>query len=158
MFHSNHIFDLTPKQTVKYPISYSLLEMKPTSTTTKLTLHVSRRYESHLKEIQQGGLSLYKLSMIYRSPSPSCWSFFFLFCFVLFFRDRVSLYSPGCPGAHFVDQAGLELRNPPASASRVLGLKACATTPSSCWSFFTTYFFYLCINCQNKKKKAEFHG
>jgi hypothetical protein len=46
-----------------------------------------------------------------------------------FFRDRVSLYSPGCPGAHFVDQAGLELRNPPASASRVLGLKACATTP-----------------------------
>jgi hypothetical protein len=47
----------------------------------------------------------------------------------LVFRDRVSLYSPGCPGAHFVDQAGLELRNPPASASRVLELKACATTP-----------------------------
>jgi hypothetical protein len=44
------------------------------------------------------------------------------------FRDRVSLYSPGCPGTHFVDQAGLELRNLPASASRVLGLKACATT------------------------------
>jgi hypothetical protein len=41
----------------------------------------------------------------------------------------VSLYSPGCPGTHFVDQAGLELKNPPASASRVLGLKACATTP-----------------------------
>ena len=47
----------------------------------------------------------------------------------MFFRDRVSLYSPGCPGAHFVDQAGLELRNLPASASRVLELKACATTP-----------------------------
>jgi hypothetical protein len=44
-----------------------------------------------------------------------------------FFQDRVSLYSPGCPGTHFVDQASLELRNPPASASRVLGLKACAT-------------------------------
>jgi hypothetical protein len=28
-----------------------------------------------------------------------------------------SLYSPGCPGPHFVDQAGLKLRNPPASAS-----------------------------------------
>ena len=28
----------------------------------------------------------------------------------------------------FVDQAGLELRNPSASASRVLGLKACTTT------------------------------
>jgi hypothetical protein len=49
-----------------------------------------------------------------------------LFCFV--FRDRVSLCSPGCPGTHFVDQAGLELRNPPASASQVLGLKVFATT------------------------------
>jgi hypothetical protein len=44
--------------------------------------------------------------------------------------ERVSLCSPGCPGTHFVDQAGLKLRNPPASASRVLGLKVCATTPS----------------------------
>ncbi|GAB1298759.1 ERO1-like protein alpha [Apodemus speciosus] len=40
----------------------------------------------------------------------------------------VSLCSPGCSGTHSVDQAGLELRNPPASASQVLGLKACATT------------------------------
>jgi hypothetical protein len=62
------------------------------------------------------------------------------FCFVLFFRDRVSLYSPGCPGTHFVDQAGLELRNPPASASRVLGLKACATTPGLCDFFYTLPF------------------
>jgi hypothetical protein len=45
-----------------------------------------------------------------------------------FFRDRVSLCSPGCPGTHSVDQAGLELGNPPASASQVLGLKACAPT------------------------------
>jgi hypothetical protein len=52
-----------------------------------------------------------------------------LFVFVFVFRDRVSLCSPGCPGTHSVDQAGLELRNPPASASPVLGLKACATTP-----------------------------
>jgi hypothetical protein len=53
-------------------------------------------------------------------------------CFFLFgfFQDRVSLYNPGCPGTHFVDQAGLELRNPPVSASQVLGLRACATTPS----------------------------
>jgi hypothetical protein len=48
-----------------------------------------------------------------------------------FFRDRVSLCSPGCPRTHYVDQAGLELRNLPASASRVLGLKAYATTSSS---------------------------
>jgi hypothetical protein len=56
-----------------------------------------------------------------------------LFCFVLFvfwvFWDRVSLCSPVCPETHFADQAGLELRNLPASASWVLGLKACATTP-----------------------------
>ena len=42
-----------------------------------------------------------------------------LFCFVLFlfFRDRVSLCSPDCSGTHSVDQAGLEFRNPPTSAS-----------------------------------------
>ena len=37
--------------------------------------------------------------------------FLFLFLFFVFFWDRVSLYSSGCPGPHFVDQAGLELRN-----------------------------------------------
>jgi hypothetical protein len=42
------------------------------------------------------------------------------------------MYSSDCPGPHFVDQAGLELRNLSASASQVLGLKACATTPSFC--------------------------
>jgi hypothetical protein len=31
-------------------------------------------------------------------------SFFCLFV-CLFFRDRVSLYSPSCPGTHFVDQS-----------------------------------------------------
>ncbi|GAB1295761.1 THO complex subunit 5 homolog [Apodemus speciosus] len=41
---------------------------------------------------------------------------------------KVSLCSPGCPGTHSVDQAGLKLRNPPASASQVLGLQACTTT------------------------------
>jgi hypothetical protein len=30
--------------------------------------------------------------------------------FVFVFQDRVSLCSPGCPGTHSVDQAGLELR------------------------------------------------
>jgi hypothetical protein len=61
----------------------------------------------------------------------------FLFCFALFvcflgffffFSEKVSLCSPGCPGPHFVDQAGLKLRNSPASASQVLGLKVFATT------------------------------
>jgi hypothetical protein len=47
--------------------------------------------------------------------------YFFLSLLFLFFRDRVSLCGPGCPGTHSVDQAGLELTNPPASASPVLG-------------------------------------
>ena len=45
---------------------------------------------------------------------------FVLFCFVLFcfvFQHRVSLYSSGCPGTHSVDQAGLELKDLPSSAS-----------------------------------------
>jgi hypothetical protein len=41
----------------------------------------------------------------------------------LFVQDRVSLCSPGCPGTHFVDQAGLKLRNLPASASQSAGIK-----------------------------------
>jgi hypothetical protein len=48
--------------------------------------------------------------------------------FLFLFRDRVSLCSPGCSGTYFVDQAGLELRNLPASASQVLGSMGCATT------------------------------
>jgi hypothetical protein len=36
--------------------------------------------------------------------------FFFFFLF-MFFQERASLCSPGCPVTHSVDQAGLELRN-----------------------------------------------
>jgi hypothetical protein len=64
--------------------------------------------------------------------------FVFLFvCFLFFgfwflvFRDRVSLYNPGCPRTHFVDQAGLKFRNLPVSAFQVLGLKACGTTTTT---------------------------
>jgi hypothetical protein len=61
---------------------------------------------------------------------------FLEFCLFVF-RDRVSLCNPGCPGTHFVDQAGLELRNLPASASasQVLGLKVCTTTPGLALGF-----------------------
>jgi hypothetical protein len=71
--------------------------------------------------------------------------FFLVLVLVLVFQDRVSLYSPGCPGTYFVDQAGLELRNPPASASGVLGLKVCATTPGypCVLSFIFECFYYL---------------
>jgi hypothetical protein len=65
---------------------------------------------------------------------------FYFVCFFLFFRDRISLCSPDCPGTHSVDQAGLELRNPPASASQVLGLKPCATITR-----LATFIFILLI-------------
>jgi hypothetical protein len=39
--------------------------------------------------------------------------------------------SPGCPGAHSVDQAGLELRDLPAFTSHVLGSEAYTILPGS---------------------------
>jgi hypothetical protein len=39
--------------------------------------------------------------------------FYHSLSFFSVFRDRVSLCSPGCPGTHSVDQAGLELRSLP---------------------------------------------
>jgi hypothetical protein len=66
--------------------------------------------------------------------------YFVLFSFVFVFRDRVSLCNPVCPGTHSVDQAGLELRNPPASASQVLGLKAHATATTTTTRLF--FFFF----------------
>jgi hypothetical protein len=48
---------------------------------------------------------------------------FFLFvCFVLFFETGFLFVALAVLKNHFVDQAGLELRNSPASASQVLGL------------------------------------
>ncbi|GAB1288525.1 Elongator complex protein 1 [Apodemus speciosus] len=41
---------------------------------------------------------------------------------LLLATDRVSLYCPGYLGTHSVDQAGLEFRNPPASASQSAGI------------------------------------
>jgi hypothetical protein len=81
-----------------------------------------------------------------------------VFCFVLFvfvFRDRVSLCSPGCPRIHSVDQAGLELRNPPASASQVLGLKVCAATAQLIISFLRNPFQGL-WNSVEKKLACSF--
>ena len=49
------------------------------------------------------------------------------------FQTGFSLCSPG---THSVGQAGLELRDPPASASRVLGLKAAPPARLS-WTFLT---------------------
>lgn len=48
----------------------------------------------------------------------------------------------GCLGTCSVDQAGLDLRNLPASACRVLGLKASQVSACCmCWGFWFTSFF-----------------
>ena len=66
--------------------------------------------------------------------AKSCTSFLLLLLFVLgfffccFFPDRVSLCNTGYSGPHSVDHTGLELRDLPAFASWMLGLKVCATT------------------------------
>lgn len=49
--------------------------------------------------------------------------FWFVFVFWFFvFGDRVSQHSLGWLGSHHIDQAGLQFRNPSASASQTLGL------------------------------------
>jgi hypothetical protein len=66
-------------------------------------------------------------SMRQRELTANGWrrQMFAWFCFV--FQDRVSLCSPGCPGTHSVDQAGLSL---PSAI-----LKVCATLPGSWLEF-----------------------
>jgi hypothetical protein len=53
-------------------------------------------------------------------------AFFLISMLKFFFRFlRVSLCSLGYTGTFSIDQTGLELRDPPASASPVPALKAC---------------------------------
>jgi hypothetical protein len=63
--------------------------------------------------------------------------------FFFLISRRVSLYRPGCPGTHSVDQAGLEHKNLPAPASQVLGLKASTTTARPKCHYFYFLIFYL---------------
>jgi hypothetical protein len=70
------------------------------------------------------------------------WFWFWFFWVFWFFKNRAGC-SPDCPGSCAVDQAGLELRDLPASASQVLGLKVYAATtwPTSYFLFFFFFFF-----------------
>jgi hypothetical protein len=106
-----------------------------------------------------GSLPFYGLTAIARLPTPQITLDFFFF-FFLIFRDRVSLCSSGCPGTHSVGQAVLELRNPPASASQVLGLKACTTTARRTtldinilifWLFFSWFLSWTLSNTVSDK-------
>jgi hypothetical protein len=56
--------------------------------------------------------------------------FFQFFWFFGFLETGFLYVALNCPGTHFVDQGGLRLKDLPVFTSQVLGLKACATTPS----------------------------
>jgi hypothetical protein len=119
---------------------------------------ISPNFVKHVTEILIGlycmcrsRLAIYKL---YNTKSAKnhehgrflLFFFGFVFCLVVWFgflRNKVSLCSPGCPGTHSVVQAGLELRNSPASASQVLGLKACTTTRFLLLNVFFSIFHIL---------------
>ena len=90
------------------------------------TFFIHRSVHSPNKKLCQlysGWVFLHQL--IIKTVPHKRMSVFFVCLFV--FGSRVSLYIPGCPGPPFVDQAGLELRNLPASAFQVMGLNVCAT-------------------------------
>jgi hypothetical protein len=76
--------------------------------------------------------------------SPLSTSSFLINLFIFVFSESGFLCVAGSPGTHSVDQAGLELRNLPASASQVLGLKACATTVRLSNYFQRMYKVYFC--------------
>ena len=74
---------------------------------------------------------------MYHQYSVTLKMIFCLFVFIVFvfwfFNTQfcVCLCSPSCPRTNSEDQARLEVRNLPASASQVLELKACTTMPST---------------------------
>jgi hypothetical protein len=94
-------------------------------------------------------ISVHKLIFLYGDCLVDKIFFFFFW----FFETG---YSPGCPGTHSVDQAGLELRNQPVSASQVLGLKVCATQPGlqSELQDSQGYTEKPCFKKQNKTKQS----
>lgn len=76
-----------------------------------------------------GGVAVATLNALERSFLSAMVSGSSLLCLGLVcFRDRASLCGPDCPKTHSVNQAGLRLKDPPASTSYVLGSKACAAT------------------------------
>ena len=87
-----------------------------------MSLHRNRKERHkhiHTKKLTKVFLKdIFYISKGYLGQIMVAYISFVLFFVFWFFRDRVSLYSPGCPGTHSVDQAGLNLRNPPASASQ----------------------------------------
>jgi hypothetical protein len=77
-----------------------------------------------------------------------------LLLLLLLLFEIFSLCSLGCRGTHSVDQASLELRNLPASASQVLGLQASTTSARPTNTFLKHFPGWLWVfNTIRQKKK-----
>jgi hypothetical protein len=76
--------------------------------------------------------------MVAYTFNPSTWEGILFVCFDFVFQDGVPcIHSLGCPGTSSVDQAVLELKDPTAPASQMLGLKTNTTKPS----FYSTFIY-----------------
>lgn len=109
--------------------------MQMVSTELSLKLHLGRCLMAHKTQTDCEGRILlhcsewgiwtvvlwvnYIKNMSMPSPNPGCYSLCLLSGIFSYFLCMLSLCSPGCPGT---------CRNPSASTSPVVGLKACATT------------------------------
>jgi hypothetical protein len=89
---------------------------------------VARRFTERL---WTSSLSLLAILTVYFALNFSIlfiYLFIYLFNLFIFGFLRQGVQPWLTPETHSVYEAGLELRNPPASDSQVLGLKACTTT------------------------------
>lgn len=72
---------------------------------------------------------IFSIQVVQTTPNTAYFCFLYVsFFFLWFFEIGFFLDSHGCPGIFSVDRTGLELRDPPTSASRVLELQVCTTT------------------------------
>lgn len=90
------------------------------------------RTECHPTEVQEAGV-ITKSSSLHLTKVTVFKVLVILFCFVLK-EHRISLCSPCCPGFLHVDRAGFKLRDPPASAFYMLGLKMSSHDKRYSWT------------------------
>lgn len=90
--------------------------------------HVRNDLDAHIPELEIYGF----VSSGEIQQSAFQWTSVFSFSFCLF-GERVFLCSPGHSDTNFVEQAGLQPKVLPASASQILGLKVCASTLQACF-------------------------
>ena len=80
--------------------------------------------ENHLNPLPKIYTYIFCVYCVYVRRFEWCTHFVVFVCW-----GRVSLCSLACSGICFVDEAGLKLKDLPASAYRVLGLKGCTIMP-----------------------------